>query len=49
MISMIAKLNFLEKSTRPDIAYAVHQAAQSDQPFQQVQFSVVSSQQKCYL
>ena len=25
--SMIGKLNFLEKSTRPDIAYAVHQCA----------------------
>jgi Reverse transcriptase (RNA-dependent DNA polymerase) len=25
--SVIGKLNFLEKSTRPDIAYAVHQAA----------------------
>jgi hypothetical protein len=24
---VIGKLNFLEKSTRPDIAYAVHQAA----------------------
>ena len=25
--SIIGKLNFLEKSTRPDIAYAVHQCA----------------------
>jgi hypothetical protein len=25
--SVIGKLNFLEKSTRPDIAYAVHQCA----------------------
>jgi hypothetical protein len=25
--SVIGKLNFLEKSTRPDISYAVHQCA----------------------
>ena len=31
--SVIGKLNFLEKSTRPDIAYAVHQCARfSEQP-----------------
>ena len=31
--SVIGKLNFLEKSTRPELAYAVHQAARfSEEP-----------------
>jgi hypothetical protein len=39
--SVIGKLNFLEKSTRPDIAYAVHQCARFCEDPKQVHFDAI--------
>jgi hypothetical protein len=39
--SIIGKLNFLEKSTRPDIAYAVHQCARFCEDPKQTHFDAV--------
>jgi hypothetical protein len=38
---VIGKLNFLEKSTRPDIAYAIHQCARFCEDPKQVHFDAV--------
>jgi hypothetical protein len=39
--SVIGKLNFLEKSTRPDIAYAVHQCARFCEDPKKVHYEAV--------
>jgi hypothetical protein len=39
--SVIGKLNFLEKSTRPDIAYAVHQCARFCEDPKQVHYEAI--------